>query len=587
MATEEQLKKDDAHREPLEGVNSHEWFRTSPRAFSKDDFLIFVRVTIATFLASSVPLANASFSIARCCTLAARQDFQTYIADFWPWEVCNFNEAIDFSSNVTYPSIMRSMSWAKQYCNGTQYSSLNQWLQPLCAYISPYIGILLICPVGDVIEHHFAVFGSSKGLSWIEIVLNGVRDPLQEYMSILGDPASTTFGAFNEIWSDVQTMRRLHMKNPEDISWLHRRALWIAALAGVIRFTEQTSWHRDVLEAVDRPGELASENKVDVIRVVGKTDVSEGQKDDIAPFDTEIKTNISQFQHASTSKATDEVDKAIDMIIAARASFTGGVLIPVVLMLAVTAATFYGAYGSIGDKDTALALAYCVWYSWLLVVGVGGNCFASTLNTDLAKRAFGKVLNLGNHPVSVPLRDRYVNNQLWDSWADASTNDGSFGSNARSLKGDWRVWMWFCLGQFSGFCSVAFASACAAAIAWTTPTVGLGCRSFNFILYAVLSFAISYLHVLCSWLSIRARIHAGRNIALLVLRPVYWTLVFVNALTVVLGTLLHLVGVFRTCWCERLTWSDSALIELNSKTAQAVDNARSYRVQEVHSSEDG
>lgn len=47
-------------------------------------------------------------------------------------------------------------------------------------------------------------------------------------------------------------------------------------------------------------------------------------------------------------------------------------------------------------------------------------------------------------------------------------------------------------------------------------------------------------------------------------------------MVVILGTLFHLVGVFRTCWCEQLTWTDSTLIELNSKTPEAVDNARRY-----------
>ena len=44
----------------------------------------------------------------------------------------------------------------------------------------------------------------------------------------------------------------------------------------------------------------------------------------------------------------------------------------------------------------------------------------------------------------------------------------------------------------------------------------------------------------------------------------------------VLGTLFHLVGVFRTCWCDRLTWNDDTMIELNRKTALAVENANSY-----------
>lgn len=62
----------------------------------------------------------------------------------------------------------------------------------------------------------------------------------------------------------------------------------------------------------------------------------------------------------------------------------------------------------------------------------------------------------------------------------------------------------------------------------------------------------------------------------MVVRVVYCTLVLVNSLVMLLGTLFHLVGVFRTCWCEQLTWDESTLIELNAKTAQAVENSRHW-----------
>ncbi|KAE8445078.1 hypothetical protein EG329_013793 [Mollisiaceae sp. DMI_Dod_QoI] len=445
---------------------------------------------------------------------------------------------------------MRPMSWAKQHCRGVQHSGLNQWLQPLCAYISPYIGILCICPVGDVRKHKYI---KDKWL-WVNGILNSLRDPLQEYMSILGDPASATFGAFCEVWSDVKTIRRLLIDNSTSQPRLHIRALWVTALVGDIEFTEKTGRRSDVLDAVHSSGKLASGSESKDIFISEKKPAMDAslQKDAILPAETEMEPNSFTPMIPGTLHSVDEVDKAIDMTIIARPKFASGVLIPVVLMLAVTAATFYAAYGSMGDKDTAFALAYC--------------------------KAFEKVFNFGDKPASLGLRDRYVNNQLWDSWANSSNNDVDFQSRLKHVKSNWPVWAWFCLGQFIGFCSVGFASGCAAAIAWTTPTVGLGCRSFNFILYAVISFTVAYLHVLCSWLSVRWRVNKqpGQKTALLVLRSVYWFLVFINSLVVILGTLLHLIGVFRTCWCERLTWSNSTLIELNAKTALAVNNAHRF-----------
>jgi hypothetical protein len=541
---------------------------------SSDGRLALMRVSVVTIVASWLPLANATFSIKRCCTLAVRGHFQQYYNESYPWEVCNFNGDINFSDNVTYPSIMRPMSWAREYCRGHQLSGLNQWLSPLCAYISPYIGLLLICPVGEVSK-------SKSGLPrWVNVLLDWIRDPLQEYMSILGDPASAAFGAFHEVWSDVQAMRKLSIDGDRTLSWLQRRALWIVALMGDIKFTEKTSWTPRAAHLLEYQN---SDNKLEENFVSGKITEKDTKNpsQDIQPYEVEMETTPSAtLISRPLDAAAGDLDKAIGITLEARASFAGGVLIPVVLMLAVTAATFFDAYSALGDKDKALALAYSVWYSWILVVSVGGNCFATSINSDLARKAFAEALDL-NGEGSVALRHRYVNSQSWEAWAEQA--DGTrfeWKSRLKAMESNWRVWLWFGLGQFLGFCLVAFASACGIAIAWTTPTVGLGCRSFNFILYAGLAFLIAYLHVLRSWLlvSSQANWKAGQkpSVLLRIVNVVYWFLVSANSLVLVLGTVFHLVGVFRTCWCERLTWSDSTLIELNSKTAEAVDNARKY-----------
>ena len=84
-------------------------------------------------------------------------------------------------------------------------------------------------------------------------------------------------------------------------------------------------------------------------------------------------------------------------------------------MLAVTAATFYDAYSKKGDKDTGLALAYCVWYSWILVPAVAGNSFATALSPEVARCAFSNAMHLRDEKekaVVVALRDRHVNNRF-------------------------------------------------------------------------------------------------------------------------------------------------------------------------------
>ncbi|KAF2679274.1 hypothetical protein K458DRAFT_393957 [Lentithecium fluviatile CBS 122367] len=542
--------------------------------------MALARLVMGSLIAGFLPTVNATFSIARCCTLAVRHEFHTYIDKLYPWEVCNFNTEIDYGNNETFPSIVSSMAWAKEYCRGTQYSSLKQWLMPLSSYISPYIGILLLCPVGDVPDQKFI-----KWEDWetVNLVLNGLRKPLQEYMSILGDPASATFGALHEVWSDARTLSRLTPEHSGKLSWLHQRASWIAALAGDIQFSAQTNWDPEVTRVLDASGgppprDLLSNNSGDVKGTDGKVT---SQEVDISPAKEKEPSSASQPLVCGASNEANKINRAIEIAIVARNGFVSGILIPVLLMLAVTAATFYDAYSKKGDKDTGLALAYCVWYSWILVLGVAGNCYASALNPKVAKRAFDKVLEFGEEPVGTALRHRYVNNYLWQTWAEATKDHWAYQSVMERLKSDWLFWLRFCTGQFLGFCCVAFSSACATAIAWTTPTVGLGCRSFNFILYVVFSFVTACMHVLCSWLSVRSKApqpssNRTTNIPLQAAHCTYWFLVFANSLVMVLGTLFHLVGVFRTCWCEQLTWTDSTLIELNSKTPQAVDNARRY-----------
>ncbi len=128
--------------------------------------------------------------------------------------------------------------------------------------------------------------------------------------------------------------------------------------------------------------------------------------------------------------------------------------------------------------------------------------------------AFRSVLKFGKKQ-SVALRDRYVNNQLWESWAHSardqdpprdedSPDRNGLASYLETLQTNWRFWARFSGGQLLGFSCVAFTSACATAIAWNTPTVGLGCRSFNFILYMAISFVVCVLNVLLSWLSVSA-----------------------------------------------------------------------------------
>ncbi|KAK5657616.1 hypothetical protein OQA88_2688 [Cercophora sp. LCS_1] len=339
-------------------------------------------------LISSLPFASATFSVARCCTLAVRTEFQKYYDKYYPWDVCNLNKEIDFSTNETFPSIVKPMSWAKEFCRGTQYSNLRQWLGPLATYISPYIGLLLLCPIGEE--------------NTANNILPHVPKVAMEYLSILGDPASAVFGAAAEIYADTAALY-----NISSLPSNQQSARWVAALAGALKFSSETNWRST--QVADSDDASSPNAKQDTITQT--------------PKNPTISNTITTTGDSSGTET--ETTRAITLCIAARTPFASAILIPVVLMLAVTAATFYDAYSKKGDKDTGLALAYCVWYSWILVPAVAGNCFATALSPDVARRAFSNVMDFAKgQEVVVALRDRHVNNRFWGNWLDRQEGKG-------------------------------------------------------------------------------------------------------------------------------------------------------------------
>ncbi|KAK4209127.1 hypothetical protein QBC37DRAFT_451196 [Rhypophila decipiens] len=498
--------------------------------------LQLAKVTAVFSFLTSLPIASATYTIARCCTLAVRTEYQKYYDDKFPWVVCNFNIDINYSTKETFVSITKPLWWVKEFCPGMQLSDTSQWLQPLATYISPYIGLLLLCPMGETEQDE-----KTKKKPWASL-FRAVVATLKELVSILGDPASAISGAASEIYADTVALWGISSLPAEK-----QRPRWVAALAGALKFSSKTDWRRR---------QSANESE---------------------PFLKDTTSNNELPSEAITQPYVDpsgeETARAISICISARASFTSTILIPVVLMLAVTAATFYDAYANKGDKDTGLALAYCIWYSWILVPAVAGNCFATVLSPDLARRAFHKVLYFDRgEKVIVALRDRHVNNQFWGNWLrrqDQEHHHLGFKEFRQELGRDFWFWVRLLAWNMLGWCVVAVAGAAGAAVAWTTPTVGLGCRSFNVILYGILAFVNAGLQVLYSWLTVRNsdKLEGKREkqvgmvsklTAVGVVQAVYWFLVCVNALVVVvLGTIFHLVG-------------------LNGKTAEAYQSAQKY-----------
>ncbi|MCJ1291342.1 hypothetical protein MMC34_002885 [Xylographa carneopallida] len=293
--------------------------------------------------------------------------------------------------------------------------------------------------------------------------------------------------------------------------------------------------------------------------------------------------------HTSITKESDlvirQLENGMKTILKARIALVNGVVLPTVLALAVTASVFYDAYNSLGDNEAAHSLAYGVLYSWLLIVVVVGNCYATCVNPGLVKDTIGDLIDISS--TTLPFRKRFANAASWqaglDGYLEAVTNTKrkqTFGQswtdkNLAYLAPDKVFGPWFYIkffaGQLAGWFCMAIATSSAGAISYTTPTVGLGCRSYNHMLYGIIAFVLAFLRVLDHWVSVH---HTGWRKVLV--NSLYTSLVYANALVLLVGTALNLAGVYRSCRCQVLFAPGDFQIDLGFMTQADMDEAKSH-----------
>ncbi|PMD32562.1 hypothetical protein L207DRAFT_176249 [Hyaloscypha variabilis F] len=283
-----------------------------------------------------------------------------------------------------------------------------------------------------------------------------------------------------------------------------------------------------------------------------------------------------------------------------RVDFMKALVVPVALGLVATAGSFYTAYTTLGDNDTAHSLAYGTWYSWIIVLAVASNCYIATANPGLVKLALQHDVYLSD--VTVPLRERAHNTRRWTVWLKyigcETEDDGPppsapverlkrVGSRVLSfpfkqtpthspppqgIRGKTNFLLHLILKQFAGWLCIALPCACAASISYTTPTVGLGCRSFNHLLYGVLTLAISAVAVTRAYLSYYPQGYK----TLVLFRALYIFGLGINNIVLIFGTLFHLIGLYRSCFCAVLGVSGDFLLQISAITALDVANAKKF-----------
>jgi hypothetical protein len=464
------------------------------------------------------PAAAADFGI--YCMKAAREQFDVIITDA-PWSACGVDPAFDFTKDTPLNSVNASLGWCKEHCGGYQASVTSQWLLPLATWVIPPFTLLMLCSIGE----HKKDWPFSLLCYWVT-----------EYLAILGDPASAICGGFSELWVNARLAKRLSKKPKRE---------------------NQKEFREEFNDAI-----------VGFAMVAGQTEFN-----DLQPISSEISPQSNDGLNEKTGICASDVpvangnlgrdackalERGITTVLRARIDFVNGVALPVVLALATTASVFFGAYQTLGDSDTAFGLAFGIWYSWVIVLAVVSNSSVASANPGVAAAAVGDSLRLS--PRTVPLRDRMRNTKEWRYWALKSLGEKPPSSS---------FWPYLC-GQVMSWIIVAFFCACAATISYNTPTIGIGCRSFSFMLYGSLAAIVALLMMLRDW---AAQTYGPKTQRVRFLKSIYAFLVALNAFVLAFCTIAQLVGLFRSCFCQHFG-PLSSVLELSTGNAQSIDNAR-------------
>jgi hypothetical protein len=532
------------------------------------------------------------------------------------------------------PQVTATLGFCKENCPGVQVSTVNEWLGLLTSWVLPAIALLLTCSTGSKerrdglvlyqLQEFMAILGDPVSAirgAFSEVALDvrmvhnicrrGNFDRLMKALAmvagqtkfdecvdvkltdlILRDGLLAAIDSFDNMADlrealDKFARRKKQLLEPESHRYEVIKEMRLTLTLTLIEQKEdhfqrclralQRSLGRDSNELQDAIGKVLQRRFAKTVS--GKEDFGTG----------DAKTGDPETgyvgKHGIKSETVEEgttgmrlveqyewLKTGIQTTLKGRVDFMKGVVLPVILGLVATAGSFYSAYSQLGDNDAAHALAYGVWYSWAIIIAVVSNCYVATTNPGVAKLAL-KYDFLSD--VTVPLRDRSDNTQKWMKWLKDIGVEGDAPGSAPPDKGSFRSKAWSSLKhlfeQTLAWICIAMPCACAASISYTTPTVGLGCRAFTFLLYGICTLVLSWLPVYRSQVDKTDDTWSQR-----VLRTLYIFGVCVNVFIILGGTAFNLIGLYRTCRCEVLFASNDFLLQMSSNTALDVANAKKF-----------
>ncbi|KAG0639023.1 hypothetical protein HOY80DRAFT_1076085 [Tuber brumale] len=509
---------------------------------------MLLSLTPILFIAKPI-LAAVDFQ--KCCTLVPVSE------ELKPrqWDACHssYNSSETDPDKKWAPEIVTTYTWCHQVCEASgdfQLNSTSRWLSPITAWLIPAAALLLLLPISEHLKSNEQYFRRTKWQklreSWEKCVTNWLF-PVMDYIQILGDPASAFNGALAQMIADwrlcISMHKRLNGKRERDL-------ILIVILAEQADFLD-------------------------------------------APMGNAIELMAgSSRAREYTPERRGELSGALERT-----------------------AVFYDAYQKLGDNRTSHSLAYGVWYSWILLLSVFANCFASHSNLDAVRSGMEIILRgvIENHTIDelskigwdnqaaqtldqsyntatksllpypaphppmllnrrdlfsgnleckgVPLHKRYRNTRNWVQWLHNNGVDISPPTEGIwSYRIFWLDWYlrhhqmaMYLAAQLLSWGFVLFSCVCATVLSYTTPNVGLGCRSVNHIIYASIALLNALTHVAKDTLEgskdSRKQLKYPRTYQ--AVRVFYRTMTWVNAVFILIGgSVLQLTGVYQNCWCK-------------------------------------
>ena len=488
-------------------------------------------------------------------------------------------------TNSPAPDLAVSYEWCTDNCPGIALyppNHTNAWALPLVTFILAAVIFSMTIP---------RRFGSrTPHLPWKFIVASLVMDALIVVLdtvfwvfAIMIATAPFILSGLFEIIIDIKVTRY--------VSMVHRQQHQLAE-AEVI----------ELLTAV-----LAGNLNIEGVPIV------EGKAAN-PQEDLKRELDITTPQNDMREKISVRLSNMLD----GQVPFSTTVGAPVLLYIGSFIYSILSLSGTKGDKDTARALAFGIW--WMIIVHVSvisGSLLASN-NPSLASMINPK----RREQSSLAQRREYANQrQEMEDRFQAHIEAFAFAPIKLSYDNLYEpVWMWtrgknkalwlrntkawerlwfrermtlsapgwifLTVGSYSLVflpCALAFW------IEYTTPPIGVGCRALTILFYAgcQLIFVVlsAWSHFKAahggehgheywqrhSWLNSLRRKRVGISVAVLVFLPTW----VVAVLATFLGTLAQITGIFQNCWCGA---SFHANVSLASDTEEDRRSSRNWNI---------